>query len=442
MFQVVIFQSEVIVLEYSSFSKMTLSTSNTNQVRLLIITLIVILFSYGPATLADDQNPVVNPSQNDQSNAAEHKMLSNYKTAMANGDQTVALVYVLDYTEKAYGENAPETVRLTHRYGELLYQDGDYQRATEVLIRALERSVAAYGESGGEAFEINMNIGYAYSQWETRLSPRTKYFKRALEILRERGEHESITYVTTLVSIAINMMDNGGLKGDYSSHLSDSLYSEAAAEIVFPIEREYSNYYDRAEKYILEAVEIGKKLEIQDEYILSKIAIAHAKLKVMETADLGAVPMGVTGYISRGTEKEYYDREQERLMTAIDKLAQDTDANRIFLDAANSVLMEIAWLDKDEERMMSMCTNGSLNSANDYPPDRLYEVMEGGMVFAPDIGVRVSTNIFRPLRSRGKQQLDENGNRIKKPYFIPVCIDGRLMAALIHAPRVTIEEMR
>ena len=100
-------------------------------------------------------------------------------------------------------------------------------------------------------------------------------------------------------------------------------------------------------------------------------------------------------------EKEYYDREQERLMTAIDKLAQDTDANRIFLDAANSVLMEIAWLDKDEERMMSMCTNGSLNSANDYPPDRLYEVMEGGMVFAPDIGVRVSTNIFRPLRSRG-----------------------------------------
>jgi hypothetical protein len=92
--------------------------------------------------------------------------------------------------------------------------------------------------------------------------------------------------------------------------------------------------------------------------------------------------------------------------------------------------------------MMNMCANSTLNSADDYPPDRLYEVMEGGMVFAPDIGIRISTNIFRTLRSRGKQQKDANGNPIKKPYFIPVCIDGRLMAALIHAPRVTIEEVR
>ncbi len=385
---------------------------------------------------------ITQASQADTSNATERKMISGYETAMANGDQTAAVKYVLDYTEKAYGENAPETVRLTHRYGELLYQDGDYQKATDILIKALERSVAANGESGGEAFEINMNIAYAYSQWKTGLSSRMQYFNRALEILRERGEHESITYVTTLISIAINMMDNGGLKGATTSHLSDTMYSPEVSEYVFPIESEYSNYYDRAEKYILEAVEIGKKLEIQDEYILSKIAIAHAKLKVMETADLGAVPMGVGGYISGGTESEYYDREQERLMTAIEKLSQDTDANKIFLNAANSVLMEIAWLDKDEDRLLAMCAAGAVNSASDYPSDRLYEVMEGGMVFAPDIGIRVSTNIFRALRSRGKQQTDENGNPIKKPYFIPVCIDGRLMAALIHAPRVTIEEVR
>ncbi len=50
------------------------------------------------------------------------------------------------------------------------------------------------------------------------------------------------------------------------------------SEYVFPIESEYSNYYDRAEKYILEAVELGKKLENLDEYISSKIAIAHAAL--------------------------------------------------------------------------------------------------------------------------------------------------------------------
>ena len=70
------------------------------------------------------------------------------------------------------------------------------------------------------------------------------------------------------------------------------------------------------------------------------------------------------------------------------------------------------------------------------------EIGEGGTVFAPDIGIRISTNIFKPLRTRGKQPTDKNGNPVKRPYFIPVCVDGHLMAALIHAPRVTIEEVR
>ena len=287
-----------------------------------------------------------------------------------------------------------------------------------------------------------MNLAYAYGQWRGGLASRIRYFDRALDVLRERGEHETITYVTTLVNIVVNLIDSGRLKGSYSSHISDSLYSAEAAENVFPIENEYRNNFGKAEKYLLEAVEIGKKLEYLDEYISSKISILQAKLKVMETADLAAVPMGVTGYISGGTESDYYDREQERLVTAIDNLSQDAVTNKIFLDAANKVLLEIAWLDKDEERMLAMCANGILDSASDYPPDRLYEVMEGGMVFAPDIGIRISTNIFKTLRSRGEQPKDKYGNPIKRPYFVPVCIDGRLMAALIHAPKVTVEEVR
>ena len=384
---------------------------------------------------------IAQASQDDISKADDPGMLSNYEAAMTDGEQAAAVKYVLDYAEKAYGENAPETVRLTHRYGYLLYQKGDYRKATEVLKKALERSTAAYGESGGEAYEINMNIGYAYSQWRTNLSPRAKYFDRALEILRERGEHESITYVTTLVNIVVNLMDNGGLKGSYSSTIGENIGGFEDDMDFMTLEHEYTNKFHMAEKYVLEAVELGKKLENLDEYISSKIAIAHAKLKVMETADLAAVPMGVGGYISGGTERDYYDREEERLITAIDTLSKDIDTNKIFLDAANKVLMEIAWLDKDEDRLMAMCANGTVNSASEYPPDRLYEIMEGGTVFAPDIGIRISTNIFRTLRTRGKQQLDENGNPVKKPYFIPVCIDGRLMAALIHAPRVTMEEL-
>jgi tetratricopeptide (TPR) repeat protein len=402
-----------------------------NLVRLILLPLIVVLFA----------SNIAQASQEDIFEADKLKMLSNYETALADGDQTAAVKFVLDYTEMAEGENAPSTVKLTHRYGHLLYQDGNYRQATDVLKKALERSTAAFGASGGEAFEINMNIGYAYSRWRTGLLPRTKYFDRALEILRERGEHESIVYVTTLVNITVNLMDSGSLKGSYSSTLSDTLNSPEVNEYIIPLEREYSSNFHRAEKYVLEAVEIAKKLENLDQYISSKIAIIQAKLKVMETVDLAVVPMGVGGYISGGTESEYYDLEEERLVTAIEKLSQDTDTNKIFLDAANKVLMEIAWIDKDKSRMADMCTNGTLNSASDYPSDRLYEVLEGGMVIAPDLPRGVSKNLFKHRVSRRETEKDKNGNPVKKPYFIPVCIDGRLMAALIHAPRVTVEEV-
>ena len=384
---------------------------------------------------------IAQASQDDMSKADELKMLSSYDTAMADGEQTAAVKYVLDYAEKAYGENAPATVTLTHRYGYLLYEDGNYREATEVLKKALERSTVAFGKSGGEAYEINMNIGYAYSQWRAGLSLRTKYFDRALEILRERGEHESIAYVTTLINIVVNMMDNGGLKGSYSSNLADNSNSFDGDDSFLELEHEYRNYFYKAEKYVLEAVELGKKLENQDEYISAKIAIAQAKLQVLETADLAAVPLGVDGYISGGTKRDRNDREENRLMTAIDNLSQDIEKNKLFLTIANKVLMEIAWLDKDKGRMATMCTNGALNSASDYSPDRLYAIAEDGSVLAPNFGFRVSTNIFKPLVSRGEQETDRNGIPVKKPHFIPVCIDGRLMAALINAPTVTIEEI-
>ena len=82
-------------------------------------------------------------SQGELSKDDENKMLSNYDAAMASGNQTAAVKYVLDYSEKARGENAAATVNLTYRYGSLLYQDGKFREATEVLKKALERSIAA-----------------------------------------------------------------------------------------------------------------------------------------------------------------------------------------------------------------------------------------------------------------------------------------------------------
>jgi tetratricopeptide (TPR) repeat protein len=379
-------------------------------------------------------------SQAEVSRADEREMMSRYDAAMADGDQAAAIKYVLDYTEKAYGENAPETVKLMHRYGYQLYEDGEYRKATDVLKEVLDRSIIAHGEFGGEAYEINMNIGYAYSEWSPSLSRRMKYFDRALEVLRERGERESVEYVTTLVNIVVNLMGNDGLKGDYTSHIGDSLSSFEENDPFLQLEHEYRNYFYKAEKYVEEAVEVSKELEDVDEYLSAKIAIVQAKLQVLETADLASVPMGVDGYISGGTKRNRNDREEERLVTAIDKLSEDIENNQVFLAAANRVLMDIAWLDEDEARMLAMCTDGTLNSASDYSPDRLYAIAENGEVLAPNFGFRISTNIFKPLRSRRDEPRDRNGNPVRKPYFVPVCIDGRLMAALMNAPTVTIEE--
>ena len=375
------------------------------------------------------------------SDADKREMLAKYEAAMAKGDQVKAVTYLLDFTEDAVGENDPATVKLTHRLGHVLYENGKYQKATRVLKEALERSDATYGETGGDAFEISMNIGYAYSRWSPSLSSRMKYFDHALEILRQRGEGETVRYVTTLINITVNLMGGEGMKGEFTASPGDyfdSFDRDDGSFYFASMGQEYTSYFHLAEKYVLEAAEVAGKLEVEDEYLSAKVAILQAKLNVMETADRESVPMGVEGYISGGTANENYTREDDRLVTAIDRLSQDIDANKIFLDVANKTRMEIAWLGKDGTRMASMCADGTLDSLRDYPEDRIYEVTPEGVVIAPDVSMGVSRKLFSPIRVKRNNK----GERIKTPHFVPVCIDGQLMAALSHVPRVTIEEVR
>ena len=205
-------------------------------------------------------------------------------------------------------------------------------------------------------------------------------------------------------------------------------------------EQEYRAHHDKARKYVVEAAELAGKLEDVDEYLSAKIAIAQAKLNVIETADLMAVPAGIRGRMTRRTARKRNDVEEDRLMTAIKKLSEDIENNRIFVDAANKALMEIAWIEKDRTRMDAMCANGTLNSASEYHADRLYRVEDDGSVIAPQFSFRVTTNIFKPVTRPEDPPRDRNGMPVKQPYFVPVCINGKLMAALINAPRVVIEE--
>ena len=63
-------------------------------------------------------------SQDGASQADEKRMVSRFETAKADEDQTTALKKVLEYAKHAYGEDAPDTIKLMHRYGYSLYKDG------------------------------------------------------------------------------------------------------------------------------------------------------------------------------------------------------------------------------------------------------------------------------------------------------------------------------
>jgi tetratricopeptide (TPR) repeat protein len=376
----------------------------------------------------------------DPQDADSAAILQQYAAAARAGDAVAALGYLLDYEVLTRGENAPPTARLTHRYGVLLMRKGKYLEATKVLKTALERSDAAFGEFAGEAFDINMNIGYAYSHLSRRRTYSTRYFDRALEVLRQRGERESILYVTALLNIVGNLVEDDGLSGDTSTSVVNNLSELQGNQRLLNLDYEYRNSFYKAKAYLDEAEELARILVDEDQYLPAKVAIARAKLDVLETIDLAKVPVGVRGRITERTVGERNDRDEEQLTAAVTVLSEDSAANAMSLAAANATLLDIAWLDNDRSRMEALCESGGLDSTGDYPSDRLFKVSADGTVIAPEFAFYVPSNLFENRIRRTEPPKDANGKPIPQPYYVPVCIDGELMAALINAPRVIIEE--
>jgi len=192
-----------------------------------------------------------------------------------------------------------------------------------------------------------------------------------------------------------------------------------------------------------EAVELAEALEFEDPYLSAKVAVVQAKIKTNETLFMEVVPPHIRGGISGIAAREKYQQEDNNLLSAIDVLMADVTQNQDFLDIANNARMDIAWLSKDMGRMTNFCNDNTLNMSSRYPPDRLFEITEDGSVIAPGFSFRISSSIFNPrLPARKRDSWGPVRNEDKIPQFVPVCIDGRLMAALINAPRVTMEEIR
>jgi len=386
-------------------------------------------------------------------NKVAEAVYQQYSAAQKAGNKTLAMKYILEYKEITRGKNDPETIDAMHLYGKLLFTELKYRGALDVLLEAQQRATKTFGPYDGPHFQLYMDIAHAYSK-KRRASLRStlNYFNKALETLRKTGQYESLKYVGALVSTVSELMRGGSLQGDYSQTYNDSKNMANEMDFLasdmnggstdltsFGIDESYENYYDLAEAYLIEADELAGKLESKDKYLRSKIAIIMARLKVMETAELASVPSTVEGSISPATEKENYQREDKRLKDAIAEFSNDAEINQQFLALANQARMDIAWMNKDEKHMVSMCVDKLLDMSAQYANHRLYDIMEGGRVMAHDLNMRVSKNIFKSLIALPRDGRRSN-RKPKKPHFIPVCISGQLMAALINAPTVRIEE--
>ncbi len=394
---------------------------------------------------------------NDGQSAAESEALKNYEAAEAAGRHAEATKYILDYMEQTEGENAPLTVSLTHRYGNQLREEGDIREAVSVLKTARKRGIVAFGENGMELFEINLDLGDAYVDRDIGIGRPKQYFDDALEVLRRNGQRETVLYVTALVGIASRLTQGGALDGALSADAAGAYLSGPGVSPSNPggvgfdtligsgmnsLTHGYASGYRVLEEYIQEAVELAEVLDTEDPYLSAKIAIVQAKIRVTETLFLEVVPPGVRGSITGATARKNYQQQDSHLSSAIDVLMADTGQNQDFLDIANGARLDIAWLSKDMERMANFCSSNTLNMASRYPPDRLFEIEDDGSVIAPRYSFLISSNIFRRTQRGGiADRRDPDKLPKKSPHFVPVCIDGRLMAALINSPRVTIEEI-
>jgi len=408
----------------------------------------MLLASFGAWTLGLASVPVAAQS-NDGPSAAETEALNNYAAATADGKHAAAAKYILDYMEKAEGENAPQTVALTLSYGNLLRKEGDIREAVSVLKMARERGIIAYGEHGIELFEINLDLGDAYVDRDIGLDKPKRYFDDALEVLRENGQHETILYVRTLVGITSGLSQAGALEGSLSADTAGVQLSSPGDDGIetltgsgwTSLAHSYASGYFVLDKYLQEAVELAEVLEIEDPYLSAKVSIVQAKSKVLETLFLEVIPPGVRGSVTNTTIREKYQQEDNNLSAAIDVLMEDAEKNQDFLDIANGARMDVAWLSDDMQRMASFCSSNTLNMASRYPPHRLFEIEDDGSVIAPRFSFIISSNIFKRMKPSRFENSETNRKRNKKPHFLPVCIDGRLMAALINAPVVEIEDI-
>jgi hypothetical protein len=295
-----------------------------------------------------------------------------------------------------------------------------------------------------------MDLGNAYIDRGIGVGRSRQYFDEALEVLRENGQRNTLLYVNALVATASGLTQAGALEGLFSAQTRGEGLEDMIDTGLAGVTYGYNSGYGVLGSYLQEATELVESLGNEDPFLAPKIAIVEAKIKVIATVYLDAVTPNIRGSITEDTARELYELEDSRLASSFEILTRDPRLNREYLEIASHARMDIAWLNEDMEMMADFCNDDSLNMADSYPPERLFEIADDGSVNAPRFSFNIPGNIFGQLKTNvidsrmNVGRVNNWGPNRKpglKPAFVPVCIDGRLMAALINVPRVSIEEI-
>jgi hypothetical protein len=243
-----------------------------------------------------------------------------------------------------------------------------------------------------------------------------KYFDDALAVLRENGQHETVLYVRTLVGITSRLTQAGALEGALSADTAGlGLTNPGGAGLetlinsgLSSVTHDYQSGYRVLAGYMREAVELVEVLGIEDPYLSAKVAIVQAKTKVLETLYLEVVPPSIRGSVPGRCGKNINRR------TTISH-PQST----------------FSWRMPNRTRTFWISPTATV-----WILRGLARIWKGWLVFA-----RIIPSIWPPdIRPTGCTR-SKPGETFRKPQFVPVCINGRLMAVLINSPKVSIEEI-
>ncbi|WND04063.1 hypothetical protein QGN29_06705 [Temperatibacter marinus] len=387
-------------------------------------------------------------AQSDIPEEEKRIFLRHYDAAKSAGHHDVALKLLVSFLEKTQGQDADVTLKTRRKLGQRYFEDKKYTEAIALFHSNVKKILKKNGKHHLQLFEPYFQLARAYSLAERDMKPSKKYYDLAIKVLKQNNKDKTELFAKANLYVAIDMMIYDNLTGNYATTASissglfttDGGLTDAGDMRNYRNEYNYKNDWYKAEKYLERALNAIAGTSLKDPFLREKILIALTKIQLLETADYQNVQAGVSGRYSKNVAHKKYTEQDSQLRKAMNRLAENPELNRDYLQIGNKVMMQISVQRENMESLRQFCESGSVDDSAKYASARVFDVEADGSVIAPQVSTRIQKTIFRdtiPPRARAELR----PRRLPKVYFLPVCIHNTLKAVLIGKPSVRIESI-